>query len=102
MLGTVKLTKNFDFDKYKYCGYDIGFNVNGTFSLSNGSGFGKNVIIFGVDMNSSVRIDNKKKYILILGKGPTQGLDDTTLTAEKEYAINFSEQQEKFCFKFAL
>ena len=34
-------------------------------------------------MSSSVHIDNKKKDILILGEGPTQGLDGTTLTAEK-------------------
>ena len=33
---------------------------------------GKNVIIFGADMSSSVHVDNKKKDILILGKGPTQ------------------------------
>ena len=32
------------------------------FSLSDGSGFTKNVIIFGADMNSSVHVDNKKKY----------------------------------------
>ena len=43
---------------------------------------GKNVIIFGADMSSSVHIDNKEKDILILGEEPTQGLDDTTLTAE--------------------
>ena len=42
------------------------------FSLS-GSGFGNNVIIFGADMSSPAHIDNKKKDILILGKGPTQG-----------------------------
>ena len=40
-------------------------------------------------MSSSVHINNKKKYILIFGKGSTQGLDDTTLTAGTEYAINF-------------
>ena len=34
-------------------------------------------------MSSSVYVDNKKKDILILGEGPTQGLDGTTLTAEK-------------------
>ena len=33
-------------------------------------------------MRSSVHIDNKSKNILILGEGPTKGLDDTTLTAE--------------------
>ena len=57
----------------------------------------KNVIIFGVDMGSSVHIDNKKKYILILGKGLTQGLDDTTLIAEAQYPIDFSRSNKKFC-----
>ena len=33
---------------------------------------GKNVIIFGADMSSSVHTDNKNKDILILGEGPTQ------------------------------
>ena len=50
---------------------------------------GKNFIIFGVDMSISVHIDNKNKDILILGDGPTQRLDDTTLTAEAIYPINF-------------
>ena len=54
-----------------------------TFSFPIGE-FGKNVIIFGADMSSSVHFDNKKNNILIIGKGPTQGLDDTTLTAEKK------------------
>ena len=43
---------------------------------------GKNVIIVGVDMSSSLHINDKKSDILILGRDPTQGLDDTTLTAE--------------------
>ena len=93
----VKLTKNADFDICKYSGYGIGLDKHETFSLSDGSGFGKNAIIFVADMNSSVHIDNKKKDILILGKGPKYGLDDTTLTAEKEYSINFTEQKKKNC-----
>ena len=60
---------------------------------------GKNVNIFGADMSSSVYIDNKNKDILILGEGPTQGLDDTTLTAEAKYSINFSRSNKKFCLK---
>ena len=40
-------------------------------------------------MSSSVHVDNKKKDILILGKGPTQGLDDTSLTAEKKVFNQF-------------
>ena len=43
----------------------------------------RNVIIFGVDMNLSPYIDNKKKDVLILGKGPTQGLGGHLLTTEK-------------------
>ena len=42
------------------------------------------VIVFGVGMSSSVHVDHKKKDILVLDKGPTQGLDGTTLTAEKK------------------
>ena len=41
-------------------------------------------MIFGANMSSSVHFDNKKNNILIIGEGPTQGLDDTTLTAEKK------------------
>ena len=33
---------------------------------------GTNVIIFGTDMSSSVHVDNKDKYILILGEEPNQ------------------------------
>ena len=34
--------------------------------------------------------------ILVLGKGPTQGLEHT-LTAEKMYSINFTVTKKKFC-----
>ena len=40
-------------------------------------------------MSSSVHIDNKKKDISVLGKGPTQELEHT-LTAEKMHSINFT------------
>ena len=47
-------------------------------------------------MSSSVHIDKKKKYILILGLDPTQELDGTALTAEKRYSINFTASRKKF------
>ena len=59
------------------------------------------VKIFAADMSSSVHVDNKKKDILVLGGGPTQGLE-STLTSEKMYSINFTVTKKKFCFKFAL
>ena len=40
-------------------------------------------------MSSSVHVHNKKKDILILGKGPLQGLEHI-LAAEKMYSINFT------------
>ena len=94
------MTKNAGPDKYKYSGQGIRLAGRGSFSLNDGNGFGKNAIIFVADMSSSVHLDNNKKYIMILGDGPTQGSDDTTLTAKKEYAINFNEQQKKFCLTF--
>ena len=49
-------------------------------------------MIFVADMNSSALIDDKEKDMLILGTGSTYGLDDTTLTEEKKWSINFTEQ----------
>ena len=48
-------------------------------------------------MSSSVHVDHKKEIIQLLGEGPTQELDDTTLTTEKKYSINFSATKNKFC-----
>ena len=92
LFGAVTLTKNADIDKYGYSGYGIGFD---SFSFPGGE-FGQNVLIFGVDMSFYVHIDNKKKDLLILGKGPTQGLEHI-LTAEKMYSINFTVTKKKFC-----
>ena len=38
-----------------------------------------------------------KKDILVLGKGPTEGLEHT-LTEEKMYPINFTVSKKKFCW----
>ena len=54
------------------------------------------MLIFGADMSTSIYIDNKKKDILVLGRGPTQGLE-STLTAEKMYSINFTVTKKRFC-----
>ena len=47
----VSLTKNVKYiDKYKYCGYGIGFDRHGRFSAP-GTGLDRNVIFFGLDMS---------------------------------------------------
>ena len=95
LFGAVTLTKNVDIEKYRYSGYGTGFDRRSSFSFP-GGGFGQNVIIFGADMSSSIHIDNKKKDILVLGRGPTQG-SESTLTSEKMYSINFTATKKKFC-----
>ena len=96
LFGAVTLTKNADIEKYKYSGYGIGFDRRSSFSFPSG-GFGQNVLIFGADMSTSIHIEEIfKKDILVLGRGPTQGLE-STLTAEKMYSINFTVTKNKFC-----
>ena len=75
MFGAVKLIIHIDIDQLKYSGYCIRFDRKGFFSI--GDEVGRNIIIFGVDMSSYSHFDNKKKDIVILGKGPTQGLEHT-------------------------
>ena len=90
LFGAVSLTKHVDIDKYKYSGYDIGCGRKGEFSFGS-NGFGRNCIILGADLSSSVHDNNKKKNILVLAKGFIQGLDNTKFYAEKLYSINFTE-----------
>ena len=73
LFGAVKLTKNADINKYKYSGYGIGFDGHGFYSHPSGN-TGRN-----------------------LGKGPTQGLGEHSLPAEKMYSINFTKVNTKFC-----
>ena len=94
LFGAVTSTKNIDFDKYEYSGYGIGFDKRSSFSIP-GAGFGPNVSFLGLTCVLLLILIIRKKT-LILGKGPTQGLEHT-LTAEKLYSINFTVTKKKFC-----
>ena len=96
LLGALRLTKNTDIEKCKYSEYGIRFDGGGFYSHLSG-GTGKNAIIFRVDISLATMIDNKGKDILILGEGPTQGLGEHSLSAEKMYSINFTKVNTKFC-----
>ena len=97
LFGANSLTKNSDIDKNKYSEYGIGFDRGNVYSV--GNGFGRNVIIFGADMSSSVHVDNNDKDILIFGKGPTQGLGEHSLIADKMYSASFTDNKEKYCLR---
>ena len=90
LFGAVTLTKNADdIDKYRYSGYGIGFDRKSHFSFLCGV-FGQNLILFRVDICCNLLFMLIiKKDILILRKGPIQGLEHT-LTAEIMYSINFT------------
>ena len=60
------------------------------------------MITFGADMSSLVHIDNKKKDILILGKDPTDDLDDIMLKTEKEAAEDILLSNRKTLLEFVL
>ena len=53
---------NVDLDKYKYSGYDRGFDSHSDFFFFRDGSFGKNIIIFIAVMSSSAHID-KLHYI---------------------------------------
>ena len=83
LFGGVKITKNAtDTSKHKYEGYGICFDEGGIFSKG-GINNGKNVLIFRVHENSLVHANNKANNIYVMGDLFVQGINDTTLYAEK-------------------
>ena len=53
-------------------------------------------------MSLSVHIDNKRKDIVTLVEGWTQGSDDTTLIIDRKYPINFTQSRKKICIRYIL
>ena len=64
LFGATNIIKNSDNKKYVYSGYGISFDSAGSWSF--GNGFARNVIMLGVDNNSSSHSDNRKNNFLIL------------------------------------
>ena len=91
----MEITKNADTSKYKYNGYGIYFDKGGSFSEGSINN-GRNVLIFGVHESSLLHSNNKANNIYVMGKGPVQGIDNTTLYAEKVYSQNFTQPNKKF------
>ena len=89
------MTKKADIVKYGYSGSGNGFDRKSRFAFPV-CRRGQKVLILEADMSFSAHIDNNKKDILALGKGPTQELEHT-VTAEKMYSINFTITKKKFC-----
>ena len=86
-------------------GYGLGFDEGGEFRHTVRQGnfdrtaSAKNVIIFGVDMSSSIHATNRANSIYIMGKNVSQGINDTTVYAEKLFHNNFTELGLKFVLR---
>ena len=106
LFGAVKITKNTDISKNKYEGYGICFDEGGTFSHKvkkgnfNRTTLARNMLIFGADMSFSSHANNKANNIYVMGKDFIQGINDTTLYAEKEFHNNFTELGVKFVLSY--
>ena len=102
LFGAMKITKNADYSKNNYTGYGLCFDEGGEFGHAVRQGNfdrttdSRNVIIFGVDMSSSIQATNRANKIYVMSKEFIQGIDDTTIYVEKLFHINFAELGEKF------
>ena len=96
LFGGVKITKNAtDTSKHKYEGCGICFDEVDTFSKGNINN-SKNVLNFSVHESSLVHAKNKSNNIYVMGDLFVQGINDTTLYAEKIYSQNFTAVNKKF------
>ena len=95
LFGAIQITKNIYTSKYKYKGYGICFDEGGLFSIGNINN-GRNALIFGVHEDSVIHANNKANNIFVMGDAFVQGINDTTLYAEKMYSQNFTQPSTKF------
>ena len=102
LFGAMQITKNTDTSKYNYKGYGICFDERSQFGhtiTEDGRAHtinGRNVLIFGVDMSFSEHATNRANHIYLMGDGLTQGINDITLYAEKNYWRKFTDPGKKF------
>ena len=97
LFGGVKITKNAtDTSTHKYEGYGICFDEGGKFSKGGINVLIRNVLIFGVHENSLAHANNKATNIYVMGDLFVEGINNTTLYAEKLYSQNFTAANKKF------
>ena len=102
LFGAMEITKDADTSKYNYKGYGICFDEGGMFGHSIREGNfdhttnARNVLIFGVDMSFSKHATNKANDIYVMGQFLVQGINDTTIYAEKKFYRNFTNPGKKF------
>ena len=70
-----------------YSGYQIRFGSGGSWSFENNSA--RNVILLGIENISSTNVHNHKKKHLLIGEGPTFGINGSFGSAGKKVQYYF-------------
>ena len=103
LFGAMQITKNAtDNDKNNYKGYGICFDGRSEFghTITEGGNAhttdARNVLIFETDVSFSVHATNRENHIYLICTGLTQGLNDTTIYAEKSFYRNVTDFGKKF------
>ena len=102
LFSVMEITKNADTSKYNCKGYGICFDEGGTFGHTIREGNfdhttnARNVLIFGIDMSFSVHATNRANNMYVMGGAFVQGINDTTMYAEKKFYRNFTDPGKKF------
>ena len=81
LIGATNLLKNSDREKYVYSGYGMTFDNAGSWNFDNSTN--RNVILFGIDNNSSSHADNSKNSFSILGEGPNNRINGSFGSPDK-------------------
>ena len=95
LFGALEIAKNSNTSKYANKGYGVCFDEGGMFSEGSINNR-RSVLIFGVHENSVIHSNNKSNNIYAMGKDFVQGINDTTLYADKIYSQNFTQPSKKF------
>ena len=90
----MQITINADTPKYAYKGYGVSFDEGGMFSEGSINN-GRNALIFGVHESSLLHSNNKANNIYVMGKDFVQGINNTTLYADKLYSQIFTQRSKK-------
>ena len=94
----VKLVRNIIKSKFIYNGKGIAFEGKGSWSF--GNDFARNAVIFGVDDSQRSHTDNRKNNFLVLGEGPTDGINDGTDVAGKKVVLILVKQRQDFGYVY--
>ena len=102
LFGAMKITKNTDYSENNYTGYGLCIDEGGAFTHTIREGnfdhttAARNVLTFAVDMSFSVHATNRANNIYVMGEALVQGINDTTIYAEKNFYRNFTDPGKKF------